>query len=206
MLGWRKIVNEFSGKTNIPIKLEDVESEIIKTGAVARFDVLGIETAHDTLLGGYMEYAATGVYGEPTVGCVRYKKDLHPYWQKLVCCKEMLHALDKQQSFDGRGTTQTADQISGLIAYFSNGEHEENGADKLHTVLDRCAIIPAIAILFPITMVHQYRHHVANSKKDIKNIAGEVHLPEEIVKVVLDPRWNPNRLLNVWIAAEQEEE
>ncbi len=203
MLGWRQIVNEFSDKQDIPISLEDVQAAIIKTGAVSRFDILGVDTPHDALWGAYTEYSSSGAYSSPIVGRVRYKKTLSFYWQRLVCCKEMLHSLDKHESFDARGTTQTEDQIGRLIEHFST---DGDRADQLHAALDRFAVIPAIAILFPPTMVKNYRDQFESGDKSISQICDEVELPEEIVNVVLDRRWNPIRFLNLWIYANSEEE
>ncbi|MBY3524918.1 hypothetical protein HFN72_02825 [Rhizobium laguerreae] len=115
---------------------------------------------------------------------VQYANSLPTSWQRLICCKELIHILD---AIEHRVSNELA--LNRLIEKIVLPPDMVDVADGARVWSDRLAIWKALAILFPWATRELYLAPYQDDKISLAEIADEVDLPIEYVALVMDDSW-----------------
>ena len=101
----------------------------------------------------------------------------------MVCCKEIVHVLDRQE-----GKTNKADDVLALVDKLLGPlSSEDYGMADLMAATDRLALYQALAILFPSAAREIALNKI--KEKTIVEIAEWASIPEPLIRFALDPDW-----------------
>ena len=183
----RKIIEAFAVRTTLPISPNDVKAIAIDLGMRDRITFVGVDLNPAHLLGMFYSYfEATGVYSVPDVCAYIYYERRQPTsWQRLVCCKEMLHMFDHQSQ-----KTAKRDEVEKLIVDMARGlggfDAETFG---LHGLIDQITIMRALAILFPIEAREVLLPKLKSNDITLEEISAIADLPLPFVNIVMGEKW-----------------
>ncbi len=121
-----------------------------------------------------------------TVRCadITYSTQEPPDWQRLICCKELLHVLDPAFS-----RVASRDQVERLIEkVILPPDLQDPFTDGIHAVSDRVAATYAAAVLFPMGARNILHPHVGKRLK-LEKVAEMAELPLRYVALVMSDFW-----------------
>jgi hypothetical protein len=119
------------------------------------------------------------------VADITYAAQLDHEWQRLVCCKELLHILDPastRASKDG--------EIETLIEkIILPADLQDPFTDGIHAITDRVAITYAAAILFPLAQRELFLPAFNEGKISLPKIADLLEIPVRYAALVMNDVW-----------------
>lgn len=121
----------------------------------------------------------------PDVRCadITYAEQMPNEWQRLVCCKEMLHLLDETG-------TNTREDIEHLIEkVILPPDLQDPFNDGAHAVTDRVAITFATAVLFPYAAREVFMAKHSAGKFPLPQIADLMEVPVRSAALVMSDVW-----------------
>lgn len=184
-----KIVEHFCCHTRLPIKLADIADHIIETSPVDKLYRAAVDVDISILKGVYRQYHHKPPYmlGGEIIGEVLYSQHLGPYEARLVQCKEMLHAFDKddERASDIKHVEQLAKDIILPLDILL----KRQGSISNHVLSDNTMLIPALAILLPRDFLDEIRPLHEADKVSVADIAKFAKVPSAYVRVALSPLW-----------------
>ena len=183
-----KLIEYFAATTRLPVDPSEVAEQIKLHGYRDEIRFVGVRLPEcKALIGMFFSYTrATGVYAEPNVCAdIYYDVDQSSEWRRLSCCKELLHVFDAPIR-----QTHKKEDVLKLINDMSNGmsSHDVNNWG-LHGLVDRIALLHALAILFPWSARELLLPEYKSGKLTIEQIATLADLPTEFVKFILGDSW-----------------
>jgi hypothetical protein len=186
-MGAPKIIKSFSIHENLPVEVVDVRDAIKEFAAQDEIRILKEDADPSVLHGVFYQYREpTGVYTEPrNVSLVVYNSNLPFEWQRVVCCKELLHVLDGPADKTTK-TDQIDNLIEKLLGPLSTTEFSEV---DLMAKRDEIALYQAFAILAPEEAMAQARPHVEDGRLSVSAVAQWAKLPENVTALVMRPTW-----------------
>ena len=181
----------------MPVEVEDMASALIDAGCQDSIIFHPVDADAGTLQGVFYQYTTKrGVYAAPDfVTLIVYSENLSIDWQRMVCCKELIHACDKVAE-----QTNTPEEVQSLLdKVLGPLTTEDLGLPDLMALKDKLAIYQALAILFPLTARDQALEKIKQGVTP-EEIARWVCLPLPLVTMVLDADWPSIRqdLLDGW--------
>jgi hypothetical protein len=197
------LIRHFSTQTLMPIKINAVKAAILNAGMQDKIEFVGVEYDVSIIRGKLYQYITRqALYAEPElVSEVYYDKNQETHWRRLVCCKEMLHILDRDM-----WKAKTQEQVSLLLSkiVFPAGIRallsEMNGTtgsdldptDEVHTLralLDLHTDLQAVAVLFPLAVRERLLPFYEAKKLTVDDIALFVDLPKRYIGIVMSSHW-----------------
>lgn len=183
-MGFKKLVEHFDRQDALPIEIPAVRKAVMNLA-----DINGIEfraePVEPTLLRGiYYEYEYdVGPYaGKGRIVRIPYSNKLDLPWQRVVCCKELIHCLDKV----GERTTAPADVEDLLNSVLSKAPY---GFGDVRAAKDRLALYQAIVVLCPRKARDYAVQAFDNGILEEEEIARRLCLPDILVRLVLTKEW-----------------
>lgn len=168
----------------MPLEIEEMAQKLIEAGCQDDIVFFPDEEMDPTILRGvhYRYTVRNGVYSDPNfVTLIVYSPKLSMGWQRVVCCKELIHTCD-----DPVERTNTPEEVMGLIDKLLGPLSTENfGVADIMAAKDKLALYQALALLLPLSA----REQALASGLPISKIADWVKLPESLVEIVLDEEW-----------------
>jgi hypothetical protein len=193
----RELIAAFSKRELLPVDVNDVKSFIIQKGIQDDIEFIGVEFDTDILQGWFKRFRRpVGVYGE-AVNCTNifYPINQSQDWQRFICCKELLHVLDPEQS-----RVINEDQIRDLATKIGlPREMQDPLRDGEHTWSDRIAEFQALAVLFPMECRNILLEPLKKEQISVSDIAKLVDIPRKYVGLAMSPLWDSfhNQLLRL---------
>jgi hypothetical protein len=91
------LISFFSDFTRLPVRIDDVVDHMVDHGVRDRITLIPVDIDTAILRGFLFQHEQLRAYGEP-LECadIYFGIDQEPEWQRLVCCKELLHILDNE--------------------------------------------------------------------------------------------------------------
>jgi hypothetical protein len=123
----------------------------------------------------------------PKVNCadITYAATMPHEWQRLVCCKEILHILDSELTRSSK-----YEQIENLIEKIViPPDLQDPFTDGIHALTDRVAVHYAAAILFPLAARAIFLPKYEKHQLKVAEIAGRMEIPERYVRLVMSDQW-----------------
>jgi len=181
----KRILAHFSAQTQIPVEIEAVANQVKAHGTLDTIVFLGVDVNEKRMKGAFFEYSRSpGVYAQPEFFAeIYYVSTMSLEWQRLVCCKELLHLLDKEPAKSG-----DEGQISDLISSLCSGDrlHTE---DDIQTFADRLMVYYAMAILLPYAVRERLLPDFRSGKISAETIAVWAKIPSVVVSIVMSDKW-----------------
>ncbi|MGA8169563.1 MAG: hypothetical protein WB816_01805 [Methylocystis sp.] len=183
-----KIIAEFSEVSELPIEITEVRQAILRNGVQDRIVFCPDEAMDQTkLIGAYYQYTRRdGLYGDTElVSIIVFCSKLEVSWQRMICCKEMVHILD-----DDAEKTDTLEELDGLLTRLlgplSTGDF--NIFDIMATK-DRLALYQAIPLLFPMTARNNAVEKLKRGECSVADIAEAAVMPKQLIEIALRDEW-----------------
>jgi hypothetical protein len=184
----QKLIKRFSNVEQVPIEIEEIVNALIDFGIqdeIRLFPDDDMDTA--ALLGTYYQYTRRDtIYGDPILcSLIVYGGKLSSDWQRMICCKELVHILDH-----GSEKVVTAEALDGLtnrlLGLLST---EDVSIVDLMAAKDRLALYQAIPLLFPEAARVAALAAISRGEKTVKDVSEQVCLPESLVTLALTDGW-----------------
>jgi hypothetical protein len=180
------LIKKFSVLEAVPVPVSGVDAIIRenKAGHVIMYHEVELDTK--LLRGQFTQWESKNSDGEVIHYVdIFFGKDLEKDWQRLVCCKELLHLLDADVT-----KVATLEQFDKLIEkIILPADLQDPINDGHHVDSDRIAIYEAVAILFPIAVRTLLLQADSKSKYTVQEIARIVDLPVRYVSLVMSDLW-----------------
>jgi hypothetical protein len=182
-----RLIAHFSETTELPIEIQDIRAKIVELGIQDEIKFFEHDIDPGKLRGVYYQYTRRdGVYGDPVLcSLIVYSSRLSVDWQRVVCCKEMIHILDGQAE-----RTKTPEEVHGLVDKLLGPlSTEDFGIADFMAAKDRLALYQALMLLFPAAARREAVERLASGEVDIESIAKWACLPTVLTKVVMSDDW-----------------
>lgn len=181
----RDLIAHFAAYEKVPVDVQDHVVPVLKENSTFELYFWRCEEIDTGIYKGQMtqwEYPC----GDKTITVfdVDFAASLTPDWERLVCCKELVHILDP---IDHR--VMTEDGFHRLIEKIVLPPGLSDGSDSIKVLSDRIAIWYALAILFPWATRQLFKKPLEEGKLTIEEIASIVDLPVEYAALVMHDVW-----------------
>lgn len=181
-----EIVRKFDDRFVVPVDVNDVKAALIEMGVRDVIWFWAVDIDAEVLRGQLVHWlqkgepASTGAF--KGVADIYYAESLSRDWQRLVCCKELLHIIDPESAL-----AATPEVVMRLTEKISLPPDLQNGVkDGMPALTDRVALLQATAVLFPWASRELFRK---DGKLSTHQIAKLMDLPERYVAAVMDDDW-----------------
>lgn len=181
-----RIVRHFEGVGKIPVELPDVLEQVKRFLPHEEIEIRGVDVPVNRLRGQIYRYKKTPEDGsaltDTRCSLIQYSTRLPVFMQRLVACKELLHALDSDPIL-----TSDMKKLLNLAQHVAERKfpNPSNG-NSVDVFIDELTKYKAIAVLFP----YSFREFCEDVNcLDSSAISKIVEIPEEYVKLVLSPHW-----------------
>lgn len=185
----RNLIEHYANETRLHVRVRNIRDHMIKTLDIKdRVLFVGVEIDVNVLRGFLHQYNEKEIKGSALrpMACadIHYDRRQPIEWQRLVCCKELLHLMDPAGY-----KTNTPEHVKEQIERIALPPGMESiKTDGMRVWGDRLADLQAVALLFPM---EARRVLVANADKiGPENIARLARLPEKYVRWVMSPQWD----------------
>lgn len=181
------LIKAFEGETKLPVDVNDVLAVLRGNGHDDDIEFIGVDLDPDILQGGIrIFHVRDGVYSDPR-RCVNiyYNRNSSKDWQRIVCCKELLHIMDPAAA--NSGTPEAIEKLAKEIGL--PPEMQDPVTEGLGTNLDRLAEWRAVAILFPMTARNVLRPFCPSSLK-LPDIARQADIPSRYAGLAMHDIWD----------------
>ena len=170
----------FACFTKLPIQIDVVMEQALEYGVADEIQLLEVKIDSNYLLGMHRLFKdeKTG----KTIAQVFYSSDIEDEaLRRLVCCKEILHVLDSDDS-----TAKSKGAVSGLIdqivvrpsSGLTNSTRSDNGG-----------MLWALMVLLPRDALSELRPHYENGDLSIEEIARSADIPESYARFAMSDIW-----------------
>lgn len=178
----------------MPLEVEDLAAQLIKAGCQDSIIFHPADEDPGEFQGVFYQYTThPGVYSAPEfVTLIAFSRHLDLEWQRLVCCKEMIHACDSKAE-----KTDTDEEVEALLEKVIGPlTTKDFGLADVMAAKDKLAVYQALALLFPPQALAQAKA----SKKQPAEIARWACLPVTLIEFALTDDWPSIRedLLDGW--------
>ena len=136
------------------------------------------------------------------VSLIPYDRTQPFEWQRLTCCKELVHICDPVIEH-----VATPASVKGLFDSLvdtmqNNGNISGNERSYYLALRDSVGVYPALAILFPQAARQRALEMRHSGERSLQQIAQWASLPEPFVNLALHPEW-PSVLASIMTTAAQ---
>lgn len=182
---------EFFAVCKPPITIQNVADQIRESfGVVDRIWYCGFDEHQDVLLGMLLQWETRHVYGEITAdAAVCFNANVSLEWQRLICCKELIHLLDPPglKVNAPPKLTKLLDRLLGGLDY------KITSLSHARAAMETMAQYQAVAVLFPHEAREEYVEAHREGTMSLDAIAEDVLIPREYVTLVMDDMWKEVR-------------
>jgi len=184
----RNLIEHYANDTHLHVPVRRISDHMInKLDIKDRLLFVGVEIDIHVLRGFLHQYNEKKIEGSALrpMACadIHYDRRQPIEWQRLVCCKELLHLMDPD-SYKTNTPSHVKEQIERIAL---PPGMESIKTDGMRVWGDRLADLQAVALLFPMEARRALFDKV--DKIGPENIARLVRLPEKYVRWVMSPQW-----------------
>jgi hypothetical protein len=185
----RNLIEYYANDTCLHVPVRKIRDHMIqRLGIKDRILFVGVEIDVNVLrafIHAYKEKEIKGSALRP-MACadIHYDRRQPIEWQRLVCCKELLHLMDPADY-----KIKTPEHVKKQIERIALPPGMETiRTDGMRVWGDRLADLQAIALLFPMAARQVLMEKVDQIGPE--NIARIAKLPEKYVRWVMSPQWD----------------
>jgi len=180
-----RLVQEFEGRTDFPVYLDQIRDAVIRIGMTDRVVFKAVDIDENVLRGICYRYTfSPGVYAEPEERIdILYAASLDLPWQRLVVAKELIHTLDKE----GHRITKE-DELNELVRRMAR-RPELREPMSWHEASDRVALFQALGILLPYAARELIKVKYDTGHVSDEMIAHRAGIPDQFVSFLMSDDW-----------------
>lgn len=182
-----EILAAFENEVVLPIDLGRIMDWIKSKGLQDEIEFIGVDLDHGVIRGFLHRFTYhTGMYSEPVMAAhIYYGKDQPPEWVNIVCCKEMLHLVDKKWV-----QCSTPEQIEELVSRLVlPREMQLLADDPSHVKMDMLGDIIAAGLLLPMAARELLMEPYMKKQVTAQDISELAMLPVQYVRSVMSDQW-----------------
>lgn len=184
----KKLAAHFENREQLPIELPEIRTAILSFGVQDSIVFSGEDMDPGRCRGAFYQYTnRSGIYGDLQLNTlIVYSKKLDITWQRMICCKEVIHVLDHAaaKTKDATAVVALAEKVLGPLS------SETYGLADLMAASDRIALYQALAVIFPMAAWQVAMAKFRAGKKTAIEIAEWACLPADLIEhVVLQDGW-----------------
>ncbi len=184
----KNLLDAVDNLQEMPVEINELAEELTRAGCQDRILFFPDPELDPAVLRGvhYKYTHRNGVYADPVfTTLIIYAKGLSLAWQRIVCCKELIHTCDSDVE-----RTNTEEEVTGLLDKLLGPLSTENfGVADIMATKDKLALYQALVILFPMAARQQAMDALEAKSKTPEQIADWIKLPFPLVEMVLEPDW-----------------
>lgn len=184
---FKKLIEQFSDIEMLPIEITEVRDAILDLGVQDQIHIVGNSADTAKVWGAYYKFSRhPGVYAAPELhSIIAYNLGLSIEWQRVVCCKELVHIFDRDEE-----RTNTPEHVVELAAKLLGPMSSEDfGIGEIMALKDKIAMYQSLPLLFPNAARSKALAAIAAGTHDAKSIAKQAVLPLSIVTLILSKDW-----------------
>lgn len=184
----KKIIADIEHRDELPVEVSEIVDAIIAEGCEDIIFLKGVDADRSEVHGAFWKFVRhTGVYSDPQhVAIIPYNQNDPIEWQRVTCCKELMHLFDSDLE-----RTDNAEEVPALIdRLLSRFSSDEVGKADLMASKDKLALYMCLPLLLPKAALLQARAAVASGAKTEEEIASAASMPLDLVRLMLDEEWD----------------
>jgi hypothetical protein len=185
----KKIVESLKDRTALPVEVEEISAAIIREGCQDTIYFKGIDEEDPAQIhGAFWQYVRRpGVYADPEfVALIPYNNRDTVAWQRVTCCKEMVHLFDSDLE-----RTDKSDEVVDLIGrLLSRLSTDDFGVVDLMASKDKLALYYCLPLLLPKAALLVARDAVKAGTLTVKKVAEDACMPIGLVRLMLNEEWD----------------
>jgi hypothetical protein len=184
----KRLAQIFENERSMPIELPELAAAVVNVLLVQDEIVFSPQDMDPELCkGAYNQYTHhTAPYSPPVwVSLIVYSNRVDIPWQRMVCCKELMHVLDKQEY-----KTRTPEEVEGLSEkLLGKSAVDSFGLADFQAAEDRFALYRALAVIFPPAAREDAISSIKSGEKTVSEIAAQVSIPKPLLEFALRDNW-----------------
>lgn len=184
----KELVESLADRTDLPIEVEEIAKILVDLGCQDEVHFYDIAADPKKIKGAFDQFTRrNSVYGDPLlVTLVPYNSNYPVEWQRLVCCKELMHLFDR----DLERTDSEEEVPSFLEKLLGPLSTEDFGLADFMAVKDKIAAYQCLPLLMPRAALKIARQAVAEGKKTPEEVADWANIPLQFLVMMLDEQWD----------------
>jgi len=180
------ILDHFSRHTRLPIKIDNVIGFILEAGFVDSILLHPVEDDDPAETPGVLLRRKRKVpYAVGHMADIAYPARLPPYWQRLICAKELLH-LESDEGQWVRTKETVSRLITGIVLPMSAAI--ELAKINVEVGIDHSGILLALALLFPRDARDELRPLYDTVLSD-EQISALAEIPSQFIPLIMSDAW-----------------
>ncbi len=184
----REIINTFSDRTELPIDVDEVADAITNAGFQDQIRFYDVAADPARIRGVFDQFTyRPGVYADPElVTLIPYNSNETLCWQRVICCKEMMHIFDSELE-----KTDTEEEIPDFLDKLLGPlSTDDFGLADFMAAKDKVALYQCLPLLFPNAALKIAREAVQQGIKTPQEVADWAKLPLKLVELMLEEEWD----------------
>jgi len=167
---------------------EEIAAAISDLGFQDEVYFYDVEADRASIRGAFYQFKyRPGVYADPQlVTLVPYNSNDSLEWQRVVCCKEMMHIFDSELE-----RTDTEDEVpefmDKLLGPLST---DDFGVADFMAAKDKVALYQCLPLLLPKAALQIARKAVNDKRATPEQVAEWANIPVKLVLLMLEPEWD----------------
>lgn len=182
------LIKAFAEREELPIDVNDVLGCLRQNGSSDdEIEFIGVDLDPDVLQGAIKVFhVRPGVYADPVrMVNIYYHKGHDVDWQRLICCKELIHLLDPPSA--QTSAPEAIDELAARIGL--PPEMQDPVADGVEANIDRLAEWRAAAVLLPISARELLLPKIKDGSLKIADVARMADIPPKYAGFVMSDVW-----------------
>jgi len=183
-----ELIEKFADRVELPIDVQEVADAITDLGFQDEVRFYDVKADSSKIRGVFDQFTyRPGVYAEPVlVTLIPYNSNDPVEWQRVVCCKEMMHIFDSDLE-----RTDTPDEIPDFLDKLLGPlSTDDFGLADFMAARDKVAMYQCLPLLMPKAALEVARSAVDSGQKSASEVAEWAKLPERLVRFMLLKEWD----------------
>ncbi len=181
----RELLKYTSARDTFPIEVDEIKKWMLNKGIHDEINFIPDPAMDVKVLRGSLvqyEYCPAPYEDNVRVADISYATDQSLCWQRLVCCKELVHLLDRPETH-----TATKEQIEALTLHLSMGL--EASIKHNEALTDHAGVFISLCVLAPLDAVNALRRPYEAGELNDYDIALFFRIPEFYVSSIFHPAY-----------------
>lgn len=187
MSAFKKLISEFATRNEVPVEINEIRDAVIKIGMQDKIVFIGKSVDTQKIWGAIYQYTThSSPYAQPDLHTIiAYNTDLPVPWQRVVCCKELVHIFDRKEERTNtpEHVVELAEKILGPMS------SEDFGFGDVMALKDKIALYQSLPLLFSNAARDAAISAISAGRKTEKSVAEAAALPVSLVKLMLSDEW-----------------
>ena len=184
----KELVEKLESRIELPIEVHEIADILIDLGYQDEVRFYAVPADQKQIRGAFHQFTyRPGIYADPQmVALISYNSNDPIEWQRLICCKELMHLFDRDlERTDNE--EELANFLDKLLGPLSTDDY---GLADLMAAKDKMATYQCLPLLMPRAALQIARQAVADGQKTPEQIAEWARIPVHFINLMLDEQWD----------------